>query len=97
MKGKMVRWYAVFNQKTEYDGTGESLPIKTESFTNGLAYNSGLGVSNFVSPNAAFEITGRWEDESLIGDMENYDATKSDINLKLGNTFILSGFRIFLR
>jgi len=81
--------YAVFNQKTEYDGPGEDVPVKTESFANGFAYNAGIGVSNFVSPNVAFEITGRWEGGSLNGE--------NDLNVKLGNIFILFGFQIFLR
>ena len=51
--------YAVFNQKIEYDGPGESLPVKTESFANGFAYNAGMGLSNFISSNVAFEISGR--------------------------------------
>jgi len=89
--------YAVFDQVNESFTTDEQSFIKTESFANGFAYNAGIGVSNFVSPNVAFEITGRWEGGSLNGDKENYDATKSDLNLKLGNIFILFGFQIFLR
>ena len=87
----------MFDQVNEYFTTDEQSFIKTESFANGFAYNAGIGESNFVSPNVAFEITGRWEGGSLNGDKENYDATKSDLNLKLGNIFILFGFQIFLR
>ena len=37
----------------------------SETFANGFAYNGGIGLSHFVSQNAAFEMTGRWEGGSL--------------------------------
>jgi hypothetical protein len=81
--------YAVFDQETFYDGPGEEQPQKTESFANGFAYNAGIGISHFISQNAAFEFTGRWEGGSLNGEKE--------LNIKLGNIFILFGFQVYLR
>ena len=49
--------------------------ITSENHANGFAYNAGVGFSLFVSPNAAFEITGRYEGGSLNGDQ--------DLNIKL--------------
>jgi hypothetical protein len=89
--------YAVYTQINESMTTEESFLKKTESFANGFAYNAGIGVSNFVSSNVAFEITGRWEGGSLNGDKEYPYGSKSDLNVKLGNIFILFGFQIFLR
>jgi len=89
--------YAVFDQETFYDGPGEAAPQSTESFANGFAYNAGIGVSHFVSTNVAFEITGRWEGGSLNGDTQSNDELKNDLNVKLGNIFILFGFQIYLR
>jgi opacity protein-like surface antigen len=89
--------YSVFNQKSINDGPGESLPVKAESFANGFAYNAGVGVSNFISPNVAFEITGRYEGGSLNGDKKNNDGSQNALNVKRGNIFILFGFQIFLR
>ena len=89
--------YAVFNQVNEYSTSQEQSLRRTESFANGFAYNAGIGVSNFVSPNVSFEITGRWEGGSLNGNREYSDGSKNDLNIKLGNIFILFGFQIFLR
>ena len=89
--------YAVFNQVNEYSITQESSLRRTESFANGFAYNAGIGVSNFVSPNVSFEITGRWEGGSLNGNREYSNGSKSDLNIKPGNIFILFGFQVFLR
>lgn len=79
--------YAVFSKENEIitdEHTSES-----ETFANGFAYNAGIGISHFVSQNAAFELTGRWEGGSLNGD--------EDLNITLGNIFILFGFQIYLR
>jgi hypothetical protein len=89
--------YAVFDQETFYDGPGEAAPQTSESFANGFAYNAGIGFSHFVSANAAFEITGRWEGGSLNGDTQINDDSKRDLNVKLGNIFILFGFQVYLR
>lgn len=89
--------YAVYTQINESMTTEESALQKIEGFANGFAYNGGIGVSNFVSPNVAFEITGRWEGGSLKGEKENFNGSKVDLNVKLGNILILFGFQIFLR
>lgn len=89
--------YAVFNQVNELVTTEEQSTIKLESSANGFAYNGGVGFSHFISPNAAFEITGRYEGGSLNGDREYPDGSKNDLNIKLGNIFILFGFQIYLR
>jgi opacity protein-like surface antigen len=81
--------YAVFDQETFYDGPGEAASLKTESFANGFAYNAGIGISHFISQNAAFELTGRWEGGSLNGE--------ENLNIKLGNIYILFGFQVYLR
>ena len=89
--------YAVFNQVNEGVGTEARLFYKTEKFANGFAYNGGLGFSHFISPNSAFEITGRYEGGSLNGEREKSDGSKNDFNIKLKNIFILFGFQIYLR
>jgi len=89
--------YAVYDQEIYFDGPGEAAPLTTESFANGFAYNAGIGFSHFVSANAAFEITGRWEGGSLNGDTQsNYNA-RNDLNIKLGNIFVLFGFQVYLK
>ena len=80
--------YAVFNQSQDKIGYGE-MDYSINKSANGFAYNAGVGFSLFVSPNAAFELTGRWEGGSLNGDQE--------LNIKLGNIFILFGFQVYLR
>lgn len=89
--------YAVYSQDYEIINPLDIDAINYESFANGFAYNAGAGITLFVSPNAAFEITGRWEGGSLNGnrDYENYES--SELNVKLGNTFILFGFQVYLR
>lgn len=92
--------YAVFNQVNEIVTTEEQSTIKLESSANGFAYNGGVGFSHFISPNAAFEVTGRYEGGSLNGDRESshgLNHSKDDLNIKLGNIFILFGFQIYLR
>lgn len=88
--------YAVFSQSNEIIDTDE-LRFKYQSSANGFAYNGGIGFSHFISPNAAFEVTGRWEGGSLNGEKENPDGSKGDLNVKLGNIFILFGFQVYLR
>jgi len=80
--------YAVFDQKQDKTGYGEADYFREKS-ANGFAYNAGVGFSLFVSPNAAFEITGRWEGGSLNGEQ--------DLNIKLNNIYILFGIQIYLR
>jgi len=80
--------YAVFDQEQDKTGYGEADYFREKS-ANGFAYNAGAGFSLFVSPNAGFEITGRWEGGSLNGDQ--------DLNIKLGNISILFGIQIYLR
>ena len=79
--------YAVFTK--EYEIVTDEYTSGSEAFANGFAYNGGIGISHFVSQNAAFELTGRWEGGSLNGD--------EDLNITLGNIFILFGFQIYLR
>jgi opacity protein-like surface antigen len=80
--------YAVFDQEQSKLGYGEA-DYYTGKSANGFAYNAGAGFSLFVSPNAAFEITGRYEGGSLNGDQ--------DLNIKLSNIYILFGIQIYLR
>jgi hypothetical protein len=89
--------YAVYDQERFYDGPGEAATQTSESFANGFAYNAGIGFSHFVTQNAAFEITGRWEGGSLNGDTQSDYAAIRDLNIKLGNIFILFGFQVYLR
>lgn len=79
--------YAVFSK--EYEIVTDEYTSGSETFANGFAYNGGIGISHFVSQNAAFELTGRWEGGSLSGD--------EDLNITLGNIFILLGFQVYLR
>ena len=79
--------YAVFSK--EYEIITLEYTSGSETFANGFAYNGGIGISHFVSQNAAFELTGRWEGGSLNGE--------EDLNITLGNIFILFGFQIYLR
>ncbi len=83
--------YASYSHKNETIIALENLyiNINNDASANGFAYNAGIGVSHFVSSNAAFEITGRWEGGSLNGEEE--------LNIKLGNIFILFGFQVYLR
>jgi len=87
--------YAVFSK--EYEIVTDEYTSGSETFANGFAYNGGIGISHFVSQNAAFELTGRYEGGSLNGDNENYAGVKNDLNVKLKNIFILFGFQIYLR
>ena len=87
--------YAVFSK--EYEIVADEYTSGSETFANGFAYNGGIGISHFVSQNAAFELTGRYEGGSLNGDNENYAGVKNDLNVKLKNIFILFGFQIYLR
>lgn len=89
--------YAVFDQENIYDGSGQTASVTTESFANGFAYNGGVGFSNFVTPNVAFEITGRYEGGSLNGETKNESEAANDLNVKLKNIFILFGFQVYLR
>lgn len=84
--------YAVFDQEEDKTGYGEADYYSGNS-ANGFAYNAGLGFSIFVSPNAAFEITGRYEGGSLNGENDS----SNDSNVKLMDFYILFGFQIFLR
>ncbi len=89
--------YAVFSQDFENYNYANIDSSNYNAFANGFAYNAGVGITLFVSPNAAFEFTSRWEGGSLSGnrDYQYYDTT--DLNVKLGNIFILFGFQVYLR
>jgi len=89
--------YAVYSQKNETITNLEYAYYNNEAYANGFAYNGGIGISHFVSQNAAFELTGRYEGGSLNGENENYNGAKNDLNVKLKNIFILFGFQIYLR
>lgn len=89
--------YAVYSQKNETITDLEYAYYNNDAYANGFAYNGGIGISHFVSRNAAFELTGRYEGGSLNGENENYNGTKNDLNVKLKNIFILFGFQIYLR
>jgi hypothetical protein len=89
--------YAVFSQEYEITTPLEYATNNYEAFANGFAYNLGIGISHFVSSNAAFEITGRWEGGSLNGNKDYAQFGNNDLNVKLGNIFILFGFQIYLR
>ncbi|MBE0572507.1 MAG: hypothetical protein IH618_13265 [Ignavibacteriaceae bacterium] len=89
--------YAVYSQKNETITDLELAYYNNQAYANGFAYNGGIGISHFVSQNAAFELTGRYEGGSLNGENENYIGTKNVLNVKLKNIFILFGFQIYLR
>jgi hypothetical protein len=89
--------YASYSQKNETITTLEYFYYNKDAYANGFAYNAGIGISHFVSSNAAFEITGRWEGGSLNGDTEDIMGEKNPLNVKLGNIFILFGFQVYLR
>ena len=89
--------YAVFSQDYEiiYSVNGEG--NNYEAFANGFAYNAGVGLTLFVSPNAAFEATGRWEGGSLSGERNYKYMDSNELKVELGNIFILFGIQIYLR
>jgi hypothetical protein len=89
--------YSVYNKILETQSTISEYNGKVEGFANGFAYNAGIGFSNFISPNAAFEITGRWEGGSLNGTSTNNFGLSNPLNVKIGNIFILFGFQVYLR
>ena len=88
--------YAVFSKKYEII-YGQDAGYNYYENADGFAYNAGVGFSLFVSQNAAFEITGRWEGGSLNGSRDQQPAGSSELNVKLGNIFILFGFQVYLR
>ena len=89
--------YATFNQDFEINTTDEPVLDNFNSSANGFAYNAGVGFTLFVSPNAAFEITGRWEGGKLTGNTDYENGGNSDLEVKLGNIFLLFGFQVYLR
>jgi opacity protein-like surface antigen len=89
--------YASFSQKYELATTEEPDLDNSNSSANGFAYNAGVGFSLFVSPNAAFEITGRWEGGTLSGNTDYTSGSSSDLEVKLSNIFILFGFQVYLQ
>ncbi|MCU0365093.1 MAG: hypothetical protein MUE93_05415 [Ignavibacteriaceae bacterium] len=89
--------YASYSQKNETITDLEYAYYNNQASANGFAYNGGIGFSNFVSQNVAFEITGRYEGGSLNGENENDSGIKNDLNVKLKNIFILFGFQVYLR
>lgn len=89
--------YASFYQNYELITTEEPDLDNSNSSANGFAYNAGAGFSLFVSPNAAFEITGRWEGGKLSGNTDYTSGSSSDLEIKLSNIFILFGFQVYLQ
>ena len=89
--------YAVFSQDFENNNSSNIDSSNYNAFANGFAYNAGAGITLFVSPNAAFELTTRWEGGSLSGNREYQYYDSSELNVKLGNIFILFGFQVYLR
>jgi hypothetical protein len=89
--------YAVFSQDFENNNPSNIDSSNYNAFANGFAYNAGVGITLFVSPNAAFELTGRWEGGSLSGDRDYQYYDSSELNVKLGNIFIFFGFQVYLR
>ncbi len=88
--------YAAFKFTEEVNNITGNFINSTQS-ADGFAYNLGFGFSHFVTQNAAFEITGRWENGSLNGETENIDGSTNDLNVNLGNFNILFGFQIYLK
>lgn len=89
--------YASYSQKNETITTLEYAYFNNDAYANGFAYNAGIGISHFVSSNAAFEITGRYEGGSLNGDNTDYLGAENPLNVKLRNIYILFGFQVYLR
>ncbi len=89
--------YAVFSQDLENNNSNDIDSLNYNAFANGFAYNAGVGITLFVSPNAAFELTGRWEGGSLSGNRDYQYNDSSELNVKLGNIFILFGFQVYLK
>jgi len=83
--------YYIINTTLEY------LPKNFEASANGFAYNAGAGISIFVSSQVAFEVTGRWEGGNLSGKRDYWYYEDNDLDVKIGNWYILFGFQIFLR
>ncbi|MCW9066133.1 MAG: hypothetical protein OQJ78_07530 [Ignavibacteriaceae bacterium] len=88
--------YAVFSKNYEII-YGQNAGYNYNEYADGFAYNAGVGFSLFVSPNAAFEITGRWEGGSLSGSRDIQPAGSSELNVERGNIYILFGFQVYLR
>lgn len=89
--------YAVYSETLEIITSESILPENYDASADGFAYNAGVGLSLFVSPNAAFEITGRWEGGSLSGSKDFTSSGSNELNVDLGNIFILFGFQVYLR
>jgi len=89
--------YAVYSENFEIINTEEIGQSNYNASANGFAYNAGAGFSLFVSQNAAFEITGRWEGGSLSGSRDIAGGASNELNVDLGNIFILFGFQVYLR
>jgi len=89
--------YAVYSEDFEVINTSEVLESNYNASANGFACNAGVGFSLFVSPNAAFEITGRWEGGSLSGSRDFKSAGSNELSVDRGNIFILFGFQVYLR
>jgi hypothetical protein len=89
--------YAVFSQNYEIIYGLYTEGYNYDAHADGFAYNAGVGLSLFVSQNAAFEITGRWEGGNLNGERDYKYRESNDLNVELGNIFILFGFQVYLR
>ena len=89
--------YAVYSEEYEIISTQEIVPPNYNASADGFAYNAGVGLSLFVSQNAAFELTGRYEGGSLNGSRDFQYYGSNELNVDLGNIFILFGFQVYLR
>ena len=89
--------YAVYSEEYEIISTQEIVPPNYNASADGFAYNAGVGLSLFISQNAAFELTGRYEGGSLNGSRDFQYYSSNELNVDLGNVFILFGFQVYLR
>jgi len=89
--------YASLTEEYIINTTLEYLPENFEASANGFAYNAGAGISLFVSTHVSFEVTGRWEGGKLSGKRDYWYFEDNDLDVKIGNLYLLFGFQIFLR
>lgn len=89
--------YASLTEEYIINTTLEYLPENFKASANGFAYNAGAGISLFVSPHVAFEVTGRWEGGKLSGTKDYWYFEDNDIDVKINNWYVLFGFQIFLK
>jgi len=89
--------YASFTEEYIINTTLEYLPENFKASANGFAYNAGAGISLFISSQVAFEVTGRWEGGKLSGKRDYWYFEDNDLDVKIGNWYLLFGFQVFLR